>query len=229
VVATIIVSGLLSLGMVVRARWMLRSWELLVFAAGLIMLASALLGGEVQANRTESSLGGGDLFAHWPVWLALGGLVVVTIALGSWWIRQQRLSRSGCLTVDSGPPKRRWSGVRYREAGLLDWTVVALLPIGGLIPGLGWLVVMLLLWTSRVWTYREKLVATLALPGGPLIAGIPINAVKNLQWPVLAKLPLLFITVPLLFVPAAAAVFLTTRLLARSRSSAPSSSAMIGA
>ncbi len=45
---------------------------------------------------------------------------------------------------------------------------VLLLTVGSVVPVLGWLVGAALLWTSRRWTRREKLLGTLLVPGGPL-------------------------------------------------------------
>jgi hypothetical protein len=65
--------------------------------------------------------------------------------------------------------------LRRPAAGTLEWIVVFLLPLGGIvIPVLGWLVGVVLLWASKVWTFREKLIGTLVVPGG--LAAIPIFA-----------------------------------------------------
>ena len=41
-----------------------------------------------------------------------------------------------------------------------------LLPLGGFAFGVGWLVGLVLLWSSRLWTTRDKLIGTLIVPGG---------------------------------------------------------------
>jgi hypothetical protein len=57
-------------------------------------------------------------------------------------------------------------GVRPRS-GALDVAALILLLIGGIIlPVVGWIVGVVLLWMSRVWTDREKLLGTLVVPGG---------------------------------------------------------------
>jgi hypothetical protein len=56
-----------------------------------------------------------------------------------------------------GPADRR----SWRE-----WAAVILLPLGGFVFGVGWLVGLVLLWTSRLWTTRDKLLGTLIVPGG---------------------------------------------------------------
>lgn len=50
----------------------------------------------------------------------------------------------------------------WREIGAL-----VLLPLGGLVlPIVGWLVGVVLLWVSDAWTSRDKLIGTLLIPGG---------------------------------------------------------------
>lgn len=50
--------------------------------------------------------------------------------------------------------------------GLREWAAVILLPLGGFAFGVGWLVGLILLWSSRLWTTRDKLIGTLVIPGG---------------------------------------------------------------
>ena len=58
-------------------------------------------------------------------------------------------------------------GVAPVSGGWFEWIALGLLLIGGLIlPFLGWLVGAIMLWISRVWTWREKLAGTLLVPGG---------------------------------------------------------------
>jgi hypothetical protein len=47
-----------------------------------------------------------------------------------------------------------------------EWAAVILLPLGGLLVGVGWLIGLILLWSSRLWTTRDKLIGTLIVPGG---------------------------------------------------------------
>lgn len=48
-----------------------------------------------------------------------------------------------------------------------DYLALVLLPIGGLlIPVLGWVAGVALLWSSKVWSKRDKLLGTLIVPGG---------------------------------------------------------------
>jgi uncharacterized membrane protein len=61
-------------------------------------------------------------------------------------------------------------GLHRAKAGPLEVGAVILLPIGGLVvPVLGWVVGVILLWSSQLWTTREKLAGTLLFPGGLLI------------------------------------------------------------
>jgi hypothetical protein len=47
-----------------------------------------------------------------------------------------------------------------------EWTAVFLLPLGGFLFGVGWIVGLIFLWSSRAWTKREKWIGTLVVPGG---------------------------------------------------------------
>lgn len=53
--------------------------------------------------------------------------------------------------------------------GVREWLAIALLLIGGVAFGVGWVVGVVLLWGSRVWSAREKWLATLVIPGGVAI------------------------------------------------------------
>jgi len=53
--------------------------------------------------------------------------------------------------------------------GLREIGAIILLPIGGvLLPFVGWLLGVALLWASPSWTLRDKLIGALVLPGGVL-------------------------------------------------------------
>jgi hypothetical protein len=52
------------------------------------------------------------------------------------------------------------------RAGLNEWLAIPFLLIGGFIFVVGWFVGVVLLWTSRIWTVRDKLIGTLVVPGG---------------------------------------------------------------
>ena len=61
-------------------------------------------------------------------------------------------------------PEPRWT----------DYLALLMLPFGGLlIPFIGWLAGVALLWSSRVWSDRDKLLGTLIVPGGLLLAVLP--------------------------------------------------------
>lgn len=47
-----------------------------------------------------------------------------------------------------------------------EWTAVILLPLGGFLFGVGWIAGLIFLWSSRVWTVRDKWIGTLVIPGG---------------------------------------------------------------
>lgn len=55
-----------------------------------------------------------------------------------------------------------------RRPGLgLEVGAVVMLTVGSFIPVIGWLVGVILLWSSGVWRRSEKLMGTLIFPGGP--------------------------------------------------------------
>lgn len=50
--------------------------------------------------------------------------------------------------------------------GLREWAAIFLLPFGGLVMGVGWLLGLILLWSSPAWRTRDKWIGTLVVPGG---------------------------------------------------------------
>lgn len=50
--------------------------------------------------------------------------------------------------------------------GTQEWAAIILLLLGGFILGLGWFAGLILLWSSRAWTTRDKWIGTLVIPGG---------------------------------------------------------------
>jgi hypothetical protein len=57
------------------------------------------------------------------------------------------------------------------RSGALEWWGIIMLAVGGVVlPFIGWLVGVLLLWISNAWTVREKVIGTLVVPGGLLPA-----------------------------------------------------------
>jgi len=63
----------------------------------------------------------------------------------------------------TGPAERR---------GTREWAAILLLLFGFIAAGIGWVVGVVLLWRSRAWTTRDKLIGTLVLPGGLLSTGL---------------------------------------------------------
>lgn len=47
-----------------------------------------------------------------------------------------------------------------------EWAAIILLLLGGFIVGIGWIVGLVLLWSSRAWSARDKWIGTLVIPGG---------------------------------------------------------------
>jgi hypothetical protein len=57
--------------------------------------------------------------------------------------------------------------VQPNRSGFLEVAALILLLVGGLVlPVIGWLIGVALLWASNVWKTRDKLIGTLVVPGG---------------------------------------------------------------
>jgi uncharacterized membrane protein len=68
---------------------------------------------------------------------------------------------------DIAAEARERFGVETKRMGALEILTVILLLVGGVIlPVLGWVVGVVLLWVSQAWTTRDKWVGTLVVPGG---------------------------------------------------------------
>jgi uncharacterized membrane protein len=61
--------------------------------------------------------------------------------------------------------ERERLGPPAATGGTFEWIAVALL-LFSFIPILGWLIGVIMLWSSRVWTTRDKVLGTLFVPGG---------------------------------------------------------------
>jgi hypothetical protein len=58
-------------------------------------------------------------------------------------------------------------GVRERKPGWLEIGALIMLLLGGLIlPVIGWFVGVVMLWSSELWTTRDKVIGTVLVPGG---------------------------------------------------------------
>ncbi|HET7047077.1 MAG TPA: hypothetical protein VFI54_02320 [Solirubrobacteraceae bacterium] len=55
------------------------------------------------------------------------------------------------------PPDRR---------GAREWTAIILLLFGGFVFAVGWFAGLILLWSSRAWSTRDKWIGTFVIPGG---------------------------------------------------------------
>lgn len=67
-------------------------------------------------------------------------------------------------------PRSRPTPTRATRIPPRDLLAIVALVVGSLVlPVLGWLVGLVLLWTSATWTVREKLAGTLIWPGGLLV------------------------------------------------------------
>lgn len=69
--------------------------------------------------------------------------------------------------ADIAAEARERFGIQPKKSGAVEVGALILLPIGGVIvPILGWVVGVILLWISEVWSKREKLIGTFLVPGG---------------------------------------------------------------
>ncbi|WP_127355602.1 hypothetical protein [Actinacidiphila soli] len=75
-----------------------------------------------------------------------------------------------------GPPAAGASGA---GVGGLEIATVVLLLVGGFLFGIGWIVGLILVWSSRRWTPVDKLLGTLLFPGGLVL---PVLAVGGLLY-----------------------------------------------
>jgi hypothetical protein len=58
-------------------------------------------------------------------------------------------------------------GIHPKRPGAMEVVTVILLLVGGvLVPVVGWIIGVVLLWLSETWTTRDKLIGTLVVPGG---------------------------------------------------------------
>lgn len=67
----------------------------------------------------------------------------------------------------AGPPEEV-----HERRGTHEWAAIILLLAGGFLLGVGWIVGAVLLWTSKAWTVRDKLIGTLLVPGGLALANV---------------------------------------------------------
>jgi hypothetical protein len=72
----------------------------------------------------------------------------------------ERLGEPAEIVAEAG------AGQPSAQAGLNEWLAISLLLAGGFLFVVGWFVGVVLLWSSRIWTLRDKLIGTLVLPGG---------------------------------------------------------------
>jgi len=81
-----------------------------------------------------------------------------------------------------------------RSDPLVPWLVL----LGGLFFGIGWLVGIVLLWSSATWRVRDKLLATLIIPGGLFLPALLISIIVAAPAPSVVSgivIAFLFVTV----------------------------------
>jgi hypothetical protein len=69
--------------------------------------------------------------------------------------------------------QRPYEGEGRHGPRLQEWAAILLLLFGGFIFLIGWIAGAVLLWSSRAWNTREKLIGTLIVPGG-LATALPV-------------------------------------------------------
>jgi hypothetical protein len=74
--------------------------------------------------------------------------------------------------ADIAAEARARFGIEPRRSGSHEVAALVLLLVGGFLFGIGWLVGLVLLWSSDVWSARDKLIGTLVFPGG--LAVLPV-------------------------------------------------------
>lgn len=79
------------------------------------------------------------------------------------------LERLGNPTEIAAEARQRF-GVRRTKPGVREILALILLPFGGFLYVVGWVVGAILLTTSTVWTSRERVIGLLVVPGGLLPA-----------------------------------------------------------
>jgi hypothetical protein len=67
---------------------------------------------------------------------------------------------------------------RADRRGVHEWAAIFLLLFGGFLFFVGWIGGLVLLWSSRAWSVRDKLIGTLIVPGG-LAAVLPLMVVAG--------------------------------------------------
>ena len=59
-------------------------------------------------------------------------------------------------------------GIRPAHVSWTDGVAIPLLLVGGFLFGVGWIVGVVFLWLSDVWSVRDKIIGTLIVPGASL-------------------------------------------------------------
>jgi len=79
---------------------------------------------------------------------------------------RELLDRIGDPAEIAADARERFGVPAARERGWQETLAIVLLLVGGFLGGVGWLIGVVLLWLSPVWTQRQKLIGTLVVPGG---------------------------------------------------------------
>jgi hypothetical protein len=77
-----------------------------------------------------------------------------------------------------------------------EWSTIVLLMLGAFLVGIGWVVGVVALWRSRVWSVPEKLMGTLLWPGG-LVTGLFFGVIAAQGGGAMILLAIVLVAVPL--------------------------------
>jgi hypothetical protein len=86
--------------------------------------------------------------------------------------------------------------MRRAPADGSEWSTIVLLMLGAFFVGIGWVVGVVALWRSRVWSVPEKLIGTLLWPGG-LVTGLFFGLFAAQGGGALIALAVVLVAVPL--------------------------------
>jgi hypothetical protein len=68
-------------------------------------------------------------------------------------------------------------GIEPRRAARSEIAALVLLLVGGFFLAVGWLVGLVLLWTSTIWSTRDKIIGTLVFPGGLFVVPLLLASI----------------------------------------------------
>ncbi len=216
-----VIGWVVGMGMV----WMSKTWKLRdkwiatltpFVAVGVSVLLFAL----TSISSDSNGLGGGPLMPGLspPLWSSMVLMFPVVAVVGIWLLwRAKHVWSSGEQVLHT--PSRPVGFERRERTGWYPVVTVLLLIIGGyVIPVLGWVLGVVMLWASDAWSAREKWLGTLAGPLAVLVSGVLwLGALLWLRTAAGAVDPFLLVALSAIVLPTIANVLVGIRLLRRAR------------